>query len=477
MATGRTIARNSVFLAAAHGSTKVFSVALTAIAGRVLGPAGFGLYATGAALVEVGRVIASSGLDYLVAREVASDPSSASRVATNASAVKILAGVVTYFLLLGLVIWLDYPPPVLGVVLVLGSALFFENLSDVVDAVFQGREQMQATSRAFALSGAFLFVSGAAALLGGLGLTGYVACFALSFIVRFGFITRAARREKVAQIGASQLQRTEILRMLRAGVPLFGATVLSLIFHRMDLLMLGKMAPEVQVGLYAAAVRIIDVVVLLPRILATAVYPALRRDLERDKGEALRLLAESSRITLLLCSAAGLGVWLLAPLAIRLIPGEAFLPAVGALRVLSFGVVLQGGAHVFARLLLALDAEREFAFVAFFSLLLNAALNLLWIPRLGIEGAAWATLCSYSASLLLYLVVAARRGYRLPLRAPVAGPLLASAVALGLAFYAPLSSWALFGAMLGGWLLIALVTRSIRTEDWNTLLRIARSRG
>ena len=52
MAIGRSIARNSAFLAAAHGSSKVFSIALTAVAARVLGPVGFGLYGTGAALVE-----------------------------------------------------------------------------------------------------------------------------------------------------------------------------------------------------------------------------------------------------------------------------------------------------------------------------------------------------------------------------------------------------------------------------------------
>ena len=42
-----------LLLATAHGASKVFSIGLTAIAGRLLGPAGYGLYATGSALVEV----------------------------------------------------------------------------------------------------------------------------------------------------------------------------------------------------------------------------------------------------------------------------------------------------------------------------------------------------------------------------------------------------------------------------------------
>ena len=92
MGKGRVIARNSFFLALAHGASKIFSIALTAVAGRVLGTGGYGLYAMGLSLVEVGRVAAASGLDFLVAREVASDARTASRVASNAAAVKILGG-------------------------------------------------------------------------------------------------------------------------------------------------------------------------------------------------------------------------------------------------------------------------------------------------------------------------------------------------------------------------------------------------
>ena len=74
MSDGRRIATNSFWLGLAFGGSKFFTIILNAVAGRVLGPAGFGLIGIASALAEIGKLISGAGLDYLVAREVASDP-------------------------------------------------------------------------------------------------------------------------------------------------------------------------------------------------------------------------------------------------------------------------------------------------------------------------------------------------------------------------------------------------------------------
>ena len=360
---------------------------------------------------------------------------------------------------------LDYPPMVLAVVLILGSALFLENLSDIVDAVFQGHERMGFTTRTFTITSAFLFVSGSAALLGGLGLVGYVGCFALSFLLRLLLMIRFARREDVARVSTRLVERDEIVRMMRLAMPLFGATVLSLLFHRMDLLMLGKLVDETQVGLYAAAVRIIDVTVLLPRILATAVYPALRRQRDHDPEEMRRVIGEATRISLLVCSLAGLMIWLLAPLALRVTPGPEFLPATFVLRTLSWGVVLQGGAHLCVRMLLVVDAEKDMLKIAALAMTTNALLNLWWIPRLGIEGAAYATLSSYVVAVTLYFLFLRRRGVAVPMRGSVLPPVVAAAIAAGVSTLSVLQSELRYGGILLVWLVPLILLRAIHPRD------------
>ena len=82
MADKRRIARNTMFLSLAHGASKFFSLFLTMFATRILGAAGYGLYTAGNTFIEVGRVLAGSGLDYLVTREVTDDERVVSRVAS-----------------------------------------------------------------------------------------------------------------------------------------------------------------------------------------------------------------------------------------------------------------------------------------------------------------------------------------------------------------------------------------------------------
>lgn len=477
MSTGRTIVRSSFFLAVAHGASKLFSVALTAIAGRVLGTAGFGIYAIGTSIVEVARVVAASGLDFLVAREVAADPKCADRVASNAALLKVVLGAIAYVAMLGFVIALDYPAGVLGVVLVLGSAVFFENLSDIVDSVFQGRERMEYIARTFLITAIFLFVSAAAALLSGLGLRGYVVCFALSFVMRWGLMLRFAKRTGFVRIRLANIDAPEMRRLLRNALPLFGATVLSLLFHRMDILMLGKMSTPEEVGLYSAAVRIVDVLVLVPRVLATAVYPALRRHRDENPIKMQEVVAESTRLTLVVCSVVGLVTWIVAPFALMVTPGPEFVPGAVVLRILSWGILLQGAAHLGARLLIVVEAERDVLWVGLGSMLTNLGLNWWWIGLWGKEGAALATLTSYAVAGILYLSFLRRRAVIVPLRRSVLAPVAALAIAWAATMYAPLSSSMHWGGILVVWVVPLLLLRALRPGDLQALRAMLRRRG
>jgi len=282
LSDGRRIATNSFWLGLAFGGSKFFTIILNAVAGRVLGPAGFGLIGIASALAEIGKLISGAGLDYLVAREVASNPAKAPRLSHDVGVVKLVNAAVVYVLLAFWVAAFDYPAMVLPLVLILGTALFLENLSDLLDAVFQGIQRMRVTTVAFLVSGLVILSTGVASLLGGLGLRAYAACFVLGFLARFLVMFTAARRANLIEWGHRGIDHAETKRLVRASLPLLASTGLALIFHRMDLLMLGKLEVMAQAGLYTAAIRVIDSVVLVPRVLGTALYPALRQSLEAD---------------------------------------------------------------------------------------------------------------------------------------------------------------------------------------------------
>lgn len=474
MGNARTIARNSFVLALSHGLTKLFSVGLTAVAGRVLGTTGYGLYALGSAVVEVVRVTASGGLDLIVVRETTSDPAQGKKTARHVAVMKLAAAFVGYLACPVAVYLLGYPSPVYFVVLSLGFAIFFENLSDVCDAAFQGHERMVPTGQAIVLGSLVHFILGSTVLFAGLGLRGWALSFIAGYATRFAWIHTRALRENIHRIEFRGLERAEFQRLVRAGVPLLGALVVALLFHRMDILMLGRMADTAQVGLYASAVRIVDVVVLLPRVLATAAFPAMRRTLDQDgPATAGIMVAKSLRLTIMACATVAVFLWVLAPFALRWIPGPAFVPATAALRILIWAIALQGAAHMLARLVVAMEREHEFFRIAVLSLLTNFMLNVWWIPRMGIAGAAWATLVSYGVNVTLYFASAWRGGVRIPILRSLVLPLFCVLTTALVAHHVDFSRWSsvmqpgLLRAltMVVLWIALAFATRTIAPAD------------
>ena len=486
MGNARVIARNSALLAGAYGVTKIFSVALTAVAARVLGPGGYGFYAMGSAFVEVGRILAGGGVPLIVTREVAKDRPQSARIAAHASLLELIAGAVVYVLVLAAIVVIGYPREVLFCTIVLGSALWLENQSDIVDAVFNGHENVVPSSRAFAVGALVHFGSGTAALLGGLGLYGYCAAAIVGFGARYLMLQVAGLRDGVIAHRRSQVDRGELVRLGRMAAPLLGAMVVSLMFHRMDILMLGRMVDEAEVGRYGAAVRIIDVLVLMPRVMATAAFPAMRRTLDAEGRELTAMLvAKALRLTLLLCSAVALVVWILAPWALLWVTGREFVSATSTLRILALGVLLQATSYVFARLLVALERERDFLLIGILSLLCNFTLNLIWIPRWGIDGAALATVVSYVLNSLLYYGYSFAQGVRVSL--------WRSSLANFAAFFAALAVGYRLGhangiaeasqqvlslstvvAMLSTWLLAMILLRALGWRDLSVLREMLR---
>ncbi len=476
MADRGRIARNTAFLSLAHGASKFFSILLTMFATRILGAAGYGLYTAGNTFIEVGRVLAGGGLDYLVTREVADDLRDTTRVASAAAAVKSLLSAVAYGLVL-LAVWkLHYPTPVLQVVLILGTIVFLENISDIADAVFQGAQRMDYITRTMLVSSASIFVFATAALLLGLGILGFVTGIALGCLVRTLVGTTFLRRN-FGRLSVREVENDEVRRLMRAAVPLMGATVLSLLFHRIDILMLSRMVDARYWGYYGVAVRVIDVVVLAPRILATAVYPQLRLACEKGEAPAVSLITGGTRVTLVFCSALAITVWIFAPLIVRVMAGDAFAPAVGALRILAWAIALQAGCHMMVRLLFAADRERDLLPIGALGIVANVILNALLIPRMGIEGAAVATLVSYGLTLALYFFYARRAGFRVPVWTSAGGALLALAAAIAVTvLLKERALWVRASASALTWLVVLTVLRVNGLRELQEALRLLRKR-
>jgi O-antigen/teichoic acid export membrane protein len=172
---------------------------------------------------------------------------------------------------------------------------------------------------------------------------------------------------------------------------------------RLDQLMLGAIASNVALGLYVVAVRLSEMTTLAAEAIADALMPEMAASKTSDKAELL--WARSLRITIYLHLVLLVPLWLGAPLILKTLFGEKFIPAAGPFRWLLFAAAVWGWGSI------VISGLRGFGYpglstVARFSGAATTAIALLvLLPRFGITGAAMASLIGYSMMLVVALFV------------------------------------------------------------------------
>src|SRR4030095_1273448 len=155
---------------------------------------------------------------------------------------------------------------------------------------------------------------------------------------------------------------------------------------------------------YSIAVQIADLLYLLPMSIGMVLFPLLSRHGEGDPLFASKVVRHTAFLMLLLCAGAGIAA---APV-IRLLYGEGFSPAVFALWWLLPGIWAYGVTNPIATHLASAGMPLPAVLVWIPPLVLNVILNLLWIPRWGISGAAASSSVSYLMVLVLHLALWSR---------------------------------------------------------------------
>src|SRR6267142_5080921 len=217
----------------------------------------------------------------------------------------------------------------------------------------------------------------------------------------------------LAQFGAMFLSLFAVLRVLKPrwqpswfkwkealgyGVRDYPGVVADFTTLRMDQLLLGGMASSTAIGLYFVAVRLSEITALMASSVADALMPEVAAS-QADRAE--RLLGRSLRLTLYTHLLVLVPLWVAAPYVLRYVYGEKFLAATATLRilllasvVLSAGVILISGLRGFGHHGLSTIARLASAVVTVVSLLLL-------LPRLGIVGAALASLVGYAVTMVI----------------------------------------------------------------------------
>jgi enterobacterial common antigen flippase len=180
---------------------------------------------------------------------------------------------------------------------------------------------------------------------------------------------------------------------------------------RLDLLVVTAVLGTVDAGLYSVAASAAVIVRTHATALGMVVMPAVAAG--RDRAGQHQVLASFTRLTLLLSVAAAVVVWVFARPLVAAVYGQAFVPAIPALRILVLGIVAASLRQVVGDGLRGLGKPLGATVSEMASWVVGAAALVVLVPLAGLTGAALAVSLSYVAALALVLGFARRAGLSL----------------------------------------------------------------
>jgi O-antigen/teichoic acid export membrane protein len=184
--------------------------------------------------------------------------------------------------------------------------------------------------------------------------------------------------------------------------------IFSVLYFRLDIVMLQLMTEEKVVGFYSAAYKLFEVVVILPHSFMLVLFPNLVEEYHTDRSR----FRNSSKKALAMYSLIGGGItlvlWGFSREIILLIYGDKFLPSIAMLNILSWAVFLFFINFLLSNILITSGRETINTWNLLGATILNITLNLVLIPQYGAIGAAWSTVFC-EAVLILALGIEVRK--------------------------------------------------------------------
>ncbi|HML22585.1 MAG TPA: flippase [Aggregatilinea sp.] len=397
--TTRRAARNATAMALSQISAKGLLFIWQLMLARWLGDEGYGVYGTIGALLAVGAVLPDFGMGMIVVRDVANHPKDASRYLSASLTMQPVLAVVGYGVLMIAAILFGYDSELRALLALAGVSLLVDTLGNICHNQLLAAERMVIPAVISTAHVGILVALAAIALSLGGGLWGlYVAT------ITAGVARTSAYWIALTRVGTRPhfpLDRGVARSMLINGAPLAMAAFLAQAYNHADkLITTAVLGAEGTGQLTAGFVIVFGVVEILSTTVLVAVFPLMSRTYSSGQRAMFEFMLEKlAFFNLTLSLPLAIYTSLLAVPLSGWLFGPEFTRTADVLKILIWYTVVNMVGNVFAQALLTQNRQRRLLVIRASGLALNIALLAVLLPRVGVQGAAIATLIAETTIL------------------------------------------------------------------------------
>ncbi len=475
MSTVQKVARNTGIILVGDLIFRLISLVVIIYLARYLGTAEFGKYNFVFAYIAFFGVITDLGLQTILVREMARDPSTAPKLIGNAYFIRIILTVFAVVLSMIVISFLSYPADTTTYVYIASFALLFISFSDFYATIFQANLRMEYREIA---KFAFKIISAALIIwiiysYGTLMQVMLVLLFSemVKTLISYLFSRKLVRPRFEIDFGLWKYLFVEALPIALAGV-------IFTLYFRIDVIMLSLMQGDAPVGIYSAAYKLSEPLALIPVALLTSMFPIMSASLKTSKERLIRIYRFCIRYLFILILPIAIGTTLLADRIIFLIYGAEFAGSATALQIIIWASVFTSAGYVLTNLLVSTGKQKLYTWCMVLCAIVNVTLNFILIPALSYNGAAIATVAT-TAVLFITSFYFVSKYLQLPpvretlIKSVISGLIMGAFVYYFIGIYVFL----LILMAVAVYLILLLALKTFTEEDWDMFKKILSKSG
>lgn len=393
MAPVKRIGKNLVFKTATELIARVLSFTFYIVLARWLGETAFGTFSLLYSVTAIVVFLCDPGLNIMLIKKASRDPGFLEKMAGSILALKLALFAAVIIVSSGYGYLAGYDLKMIALFALMGANMAAFSLADYAGAIFQAKEKMHIET--LLMSAGKIMVTGGAimAMLWGADMAiTLMVMTAAQIIATAGILAWTARSGVNIKPCWSMRRWTDLLK---EAAPLALLLFFTIAFYRIDI----ALAPFLgiglqQIGWYSAAIKLVDLALVVPTLVMAAAFPTLSRMAGQDYGQ----FRKWSNIVIASLGLAGLlfGIAII-PLSDEIVDlafGPEFVSAAKPLLLLAMALTFMFIRHAALNALIIIGQSRNAVLLVAGALFANSALNISLVPSMGIAGAALAKLAT-----------------------------------------------------------------------------------
>ncbi|MEG3092914.1 flippase [Sphingomonas sp. PB1R3] len=367
---------------------------------RYLGPTKFGLFNYAQAIATMFSFASTLGLPEILMRDLVGWPDRKRLILASAFILRVGGAVIVLILSMVFIVGTRPTEPSTWLIMAFLASAQIAQAMDVVDSEYQSAGKVSRIVLLRNLNFLFFSVVKVVAILMGAGVITFALLYSLELFIVALLMYIVAIHDGYG-FSISDAKTEEMRRLFREVAPQILRLAIIGVYMRADQLLIGQFLGDTEVGIYTAATRLIEAWYLVITAVMLAATPRLAHTFHFNRERYDAALTLVVRVLVWGSVAVALVVTAVAPTAVRILYGNAFVAAGPVLMVHAWATVFSSLGQAVSGALV----NRRLLHIGVYQALVGAAVNvgacLVLIPLLGVIGAALAAVMTQVATGLL----------------------------------------------------------------------------